>query len=105
LTPKHGPFGFGGSVTRGNLSTPVFDNRDGNETTTVGQEPIEFSRDWPGDSGDKPLGQSDRLMLQVDLWGASGKTSDKTLPVKELFRVRATPDKGKMKVVVEQPVE
>jgi hypothetical protein len=104
LTPKHGPFGFAGSVVRGSLSMPVFDNRDGNDTTTIGEEPIEFSRDWPGDSGEKPLGQADRLMLQVDLWGASGKTYDQTLPVKELFRVRTTPDKGKIKVAVEQPV-
>jgi hypothetical protein len=104
LTPKRGPFGFAGSVVRGGLSMPVFDSRDGSDTTTIGEEPVEFSRDWPGDSGEKPLGQADRLMLQVDLWGASGKIYDKMLPVKELFRVRATPDKGKFKVAVEQPV-
>jgi hypothetical protein len=104
LTPRRGPFGFSGSLVRGTQTTHLSDAQDGTGTTEVKEQPIEFFRDWPGDSGEKPLGQGDKLSLDVDLWGASGNTYDDLRPVKQLFVVRVSPSsKGKVDVQVEVP--
>jgi hypothetical protein len=104
LTPKRGPLAFTGSVERRGQKTQLADEREGDQTTVVKEQPIEFSREWPGDSKQQPLGQGDKLSLEVELWGVSGNNYDKPLPAKPLFVVRVSSGSGKPVVSVKKPV-
>jgi hypothetical protein len=103
LTPKRGPLAFAGSVERRGQKTRLGDRREGDQTTVVKEQAIEFSREWPGDSKLLPLGQGDKLTLEVELWGVSGNTYDEPLPAKPLFVVRVSSAKGIPVVSVAKP--
>jgi len=100
---KRGPWVFKGSVERQGQASTFEEAREGTDVVTLEREPIVFTREWPGDSTEKPLDPNDKLKLEVGLWGISGITSDTPLPVKTLFVVRATPGAGKPRVVVQKP--
>lgn len=104
LTPKRGPLAFAGWVERRGQKTQLADKREGDQTTIIKEQPIEFSREWPGDSKQPPLGQGDQLTLDIELWGVSGNTYDKPLPAKPLFVVRASASKARLVVSVAKPV-
>ena len=103
LTPKHGALAFAGSVERGGQPQRFGDKREGDETKSIEEKQVELSRDWPGDSGEKPLKAGDKLTLDVGLWGLGEEDPESGRPVKQFFVVKMTVGKGKPDALVQPP--
>jgi hypothetical protein len=103
LTPKHGALAFAGSVERGGQAQRFGDKRDGDEAKTIEEKQVELTRDWPGDSGEKPLKEGDKLTLDVGLWGLGEEDPESGRPVKQFFVVKMTAGKGKPDALVQPP--
>lgn len=102
LTPRRGPLAFAGSIERNGQAQRFGDKREGDESEPVVSASSEFTREWPGDSGEKAAKQGDKLVLEVGLWGL-GESDDKLRPVKQFFTVKMSVGKGKPQAVVEPP--
>lgn len=102
LSPRRGPLAFAGSVQRGGQSSRFGDKREGDQTEPVTSTVRELTRDWPGDSGEKPLKAGDTLALEVGLWGL-GTTREDGRPVRDFFLVKMTAGKAKPSPVVQPP--
>lgn len=87
FSPEQGPLAFHASVTRGGAKEQLGDQRKGDGEQYVTDDPLTFSRTWPGDMAIKPLAAGDQLELQVGLWGV-GKTVARHRPLKAFCTVR-----------------
>ena len=86
LNPKNGPLAFAGKVDRGGNVEQLGDERAGDEEKELREKAIEFSREWPGKTGAKPLTAGQKLELQVGLWGV-GADSLSLRPVRQFCLV------------------
>jgi hypothetical protein len=107
LAPENGPLAFAGAVQRAGKSEP---ERFGDERKGDGEQPlgadttVKLSRDWPGKSAVRPLGNGDTLELDVGLWGLGHTAADRRA-VKQFARVKVKVDKWKASARIEPPPE
>ncbi|HEY3497474.1 MAG TPA: hypothetical protein VGK73_22410 [Polyangiaceae bacterium] len=105
LSPENGPLAFAGTIKRAGKSEP---ERFGDERKGDGEQPlgadttVKLSREWPGKSGVRPLGNGDVLELDVGLWGLGHDASDRRA-VKQFARVRMKVDKWQASARIEPP--
>jgi hypothetical protein len=102
LSPKNGPLAFAGKVERDGKTEKLGDERSGDEEKTVEESGFEFSREWPGKGGVKPLKAGDKLELQVGIWGL-GASSEELRPVRQFLVVKMAAGKHKPQPVVSPP--
>jgi hypothetical protein len=70
LVTQNGPIAFAGVVARGGTSSRFGDKRLGEEDRELSAgTTFEYSRDWPGTSGEKPLKAGESIEMDVGLWG------------------------------------
>jgi hypothetical protein len=102
LNPKNGPLAFAGKVDRGGKAEQLADERAGDDEKALTEKSIDFTREWPGKTGAKPLTAGQTLELQVGLWGA-GADSLSLRPVRQFCLVKMTAGKGKPQPAVMPP--
>ncbi len=87
FTPDQGPLAFFAIVDRGDRKEEHGDERRGQGEEFVTEDGIQFSRTWPGDTGQAPLLAGQQLELQVGLWGV-GESMLRHRPLKGFFTVK-----------------
>jgi hypothetical protein len=87
LAPKKEPLAFAAQMIRGGDTTRFADTRSSDEERFLSPgESHKLVRDFPGKTGEKPLGKGERLLLEVGLWGL-GADDKSRRPVRKLFIV------------------
>jgi hypothetical protein len=105
LAPKNGALAFAGDVKRAGQSEPEHfgDDRQGDGEQPLGAgTTVKLTREWPGTTKVKALGNGDVLELDVALWGL-GETAADRRAVKQFFHVKAKVEKWKGSVRIEPP--
>lgn len=98
LSPKNGPLAFAGKVDRGGKVEQLGDERAGEEERVISEKGIEFTREWPGKTGNKPLAAGESLELQVGIWGV-GQNSSELRPIRQFCLVKMTGKKQPVPMV------
>ena len=93
---------LGGKVDRGGKVEQLGDERAGEEEKVISEKGIEFTREWPGKTGHKPLAAGQSLELQVGIWGV-GQNSTELRPVRQFCLVKMTAGKRTPAPVVMPP--
>lgn len=102
LSPKNGPLAFAGKVDRAGKVEQLGDERAGDDEKALTEKGIEFTREWPGKTGAKPLTAGQTLELQVGLWGV-GADSLSLRPLRQFCLVKMVAGKQKPQAVVSPP--
>lgn len=105
LAPENGPLAFAGTVKRAGKGEPEHfgDERKGDGEQPLGADTtVKLSREWPGKSTVRPLGNGDVLELDVGLWGLGHDASDRR-GVKQFARVKVKVDKWQASARIEPP--